>query len=695
MNIKLIALAVAGAIAAGSPTAYAARQTLLVSGPVTPDGVLDGVDTIGAVTLTVNANQNINTNNTIGGAVTSTAADTASVLFNGNSTVTGTSGTAGAELLNISAGVAGSTVNFNGPVFTQTFSLSGTGTVNFNGNVIAATNFAGNGRINLGAGNTLTGAVTTNTANTGTLSLGAGSTVIGAVGGANGLNRISLNGGNASIVGSVQAQNFTLGTNNLIVVGALTTNAGGTIATTLQSNNVFGTITPSGASNINAGGITVAPTVTGVLTTGTNFRIVDSSAGTNGAAVNIINTSPLYRFVGIPTAAGSVNIRTELATFESSRANAAGGAAFAVNAAPGSDLRAVQNAIFVLPNAAAINSALTQFAPNSTNLAAPWIAGQATRQFDDLWIARVGDVQDANCEYNKSSESNKRECKSKEQRSNWWAKGFGSQSRQDNSADLNGYQTDTAGLMVAYDVAMDSKTRIGLGGGYANSDVNENRANGKTKIDSYQLTAYLKHSEGPWFVQGALTAGVDKYDGSRNIVFPGFNRTATSDFTGQQYSGIVMLGKHLYVSEVTVTPLVSLQATHLHVNSYTEKDAGDINLNVDSQDYNFLQSGVGMKIERPIFAGNKIYSPEIHAKWLHDFTSTTMEQTTSFTGGGTSFETKGMHQDRDFYNVGAGLTFISSTPAINTWSVKGLYDYKWNDSEYSAHQLSLIASLQF
>ncbi len=56
MNTKLIALAVAGAIAACSPTAYAARQTLIVSGPVTPDGVLDGVDTIGAVTLTVNAN---------------------------------------------------------------------------------------------------------------------------------------------------------------------------------------------------------------------------------------------------------------------------------------------------------------------------------------------------------------------------------------------------------------------------------------------------------------------------------------------------------------------------------------------------------------------------------------------------------------------------------------------------------------
>lgn len=693
MNIKLIAIAVATAIATWSSVATA-REAVVLPGTVGAQGELNGVDTAGTGTLTVSANQNINTNADIGGAITSTAADTASVLFSGNSTVNGNSGTPGARLLNISAGAAGSTVNLNGAVYAQTFTVSGTGNVNFNGDVIAATNFAGNGRINLGANNSLTGAVTTNTANTGILNLGAGSSVVGAVGGANGLAQINLAGGNASIVGAAQAQNFSLGANNLLVVGALTTNAGAAIATTLQSNTVFGKITPAGASNINAGGITVAPTVTGVLTTGTNFRIVDGLAGTNGASVNVINTSPLYRFVGLNTTNGSVNIRTELATFANPTANAAGGAAFAVNAAAGSDLLAVQNAIFVLPDAAAINSALSQFGPNSTNLAAPWIAGQATRQFDDLWMARLDD-QNANCDYNKPMAAYTRSCKSTEQRSNWWGKGFGSQSRQDNSTNLNGYQTQTAGLMVAYDVALDSKTRIGLGAGYANSDIDENRASGKTKVDSYQLTAYAKHTEGPWFVQGALTAGVDKYDGSRNIVFSGFNRTANADFTGQQYSGMVMLGKHVYTRQVIFTPLISLQATHLHVNSYAEKDAGDINLSVDSQDYNFLQSGVGLKAERPVLVGNTYLTPELHAKWLHDFNSTTMEQTTTFTGGGASFDSKGVRQDRDFYNVGAGLSLISNYTDGNTWAVKGLYDYKWNESHYSAHQLSLVASLKF
>jgi hypothetical protein len=56
---------------------------------------------------------------------------------------------------------------------------------------------------------------------------------------------------------------------------------------------------------------------------------------------------------------------------------------------------------------------------------------------------------------------------------------------------------------------------------------------------------------------------------------------------------------------------------------------------------------------------------------------------------------QGIKQDRDMYNVGAGLTFLSCDCDKNAWSVKGLSDYKWNESSYDSHQLSLIASIKF
>jgi uncharacterized protein with beta-barrel porin domain len=251
-------------------------------------------------------------------------------------------------------------------------------------------------------------------------------------------------------------------------------------------------------------------------------------------------------------------------------------------------------------------------------------------------------------------------------------------------------------LVLAYDKPVNNQTRVGFGGGYAHSTIDENHSANQTEVDSFQLMTYLHYTPGTWFVEGALTAGIDKYEGSRYIISPGLNRTASSDYTGQQYSAIVSAGQHFYFNDqVTVTPLASLQASHTRVGSYTENGAGVLNLRVDKQSYDSLQSGLGVKVERVMQYGDSTYSPEIHVKWLHDFNSTTPEQNVAFTGGGSKFHVQGVSQDRDIYNVGVGLTFLSCNCNRDSWTVKGLYDYKWNESDYASHQLSVIASLKF
>ena len=702
MKTRLISAAVAAVIAAWGPSAWAGvPEAVALPGVVGPTGVLEGVTTAGPGILTVGNNQNINTNGINANAITPGAAAQADVRFLGSSTVTGNVGIP-ASLLNFNAGAIGSTVNLNGLVNTATFNVSGTGTINFNGNVVGAGNFASDGFINLGAGLTLTGAIITATAGTGTFTLNGGSSVIGAMGGANGLKLINVVGGNAAITGAVQTSGFSLGANTLAITGALTTNAGGSIATTLASNAVFGHINPTGASNINAGGIIVIPTVTGVLTNGTNFRIVNGLAGTLGAPVVVLNNNPRYTFTGVPTTTGDVNILltgiAPLATIVTSPAAAAVAPILDVNAAPGSDLLTVQNAVAALTSAAAINNALAQLAPGAANLAAPWVAGQTTRLFEDMWMARVEEIQDLccdTCEPNKSGVPvNAHKCKGTE-RSNWWGKAFGNEGRQGDKDFINGYKTRAYGLMLAYDMPLNNQTRAGLGGGYANTTIDGNNIGGSTTVDSYQLTGYLSHVFGSGFVQGALTAGLDNYNGARPIVFPGVNRTANADYAGQQYTALVTTGRHYFFNQNIVTPLASLQVSRIHVGSYTETGAGDVNLRVDTQNYNFVQSSLGVKAERVIQSGNGTYSPEAHVKWLHDFSSTTMLQNAAFTGGGATFTTQGITQDRELFNVGAGVTFLSCNCGEKTWTVKGLYDYKWNQSNYSSHQLSVIASIKF
>ena len=713
MKLKLIFAAVAAAITTWAPISSARESVALpyIFGVAPGDSVgqTTGVDTTGAGLLTVNPNININTLNDVGGGVTSNINNVASILFTGNSTITGFTGTNTIRFIDITAGANATTVNFNGDVFTTAFALSGTGIVNFNGNVnqgivAASSNFAGDGFINIGANKLFNSAITTNTANTGTLTLNGGSSVIGAIGGANGLKRINVVGGNVSVTGAIQARQFDLDTNTLTMIGALTTNVAGIINTTFASNSVFGKIVVKGNSAINAAGVTVIPTVTGALTNGTTYRIVEAPSGTNNAAVSVINNSPRYTFAGLPTTLGNVDIVltniAPLATLVTSTGALAVSPILDINAPLNTDFRLIQDAIAVLPNAASINNALTQLVPGNTNLAAPWIAGQATRMFEDQLMAHFDEVQnnccDTTCDLTKPSNvKNPQECKDKKQHSNWWGKAMGNAGNQDNRDGISGYEIAGAGLMLGYDVPLSDQTRIGLGGGYTNTSIEDNNSSAKTKVDSYQVTGYFDYAPQPWFVRAALTAGIDKYDSNRLISFPGINRSVNADYRGKQYTGLVTVGKHLYVNETIITPLASLQASHIKVDSFSENGGGDINLNVNKQDYDFLQSSLGVKAERVIKTSNGAVSPEIHARWFHDFSSTTMEQTASFAGGGSSFSAQGIKQDRDSYNVGTGFTMAYCNCENNAWSVKGLYDYKWNNSDYSSHQVSLIANLNF
>ncbi|PKO33578.1 MAG: hypothetical protein CVU34_11490 [Betaproteobacteria bacterium HGW-Betaproteobacteria-7] len=697
MKMQLLSASVLAAFATWAPHGMA-REAVALPGVVGAEGELNGVDTTNNATLTVGNNQNINTNNDPGGAFTTANNNQGDILFQGNSTVTGATGTIGNSFLSLSAGVAGTTVNFNGAVFSTTINVSGTGTINFNGNVIGAAVFANDGFINLGAGRSLTGAITTLTASTGTLTLNGGSSVTGAIGGANGLKQINVAGGNAAVTGAVQALGFNLGANTLVIDGALTTNPGGVIQTTLASDAVFGKILAStGASNIDAGGVTVIPTVTGALTNGTTYKIVDGLSGTDNAIVSVINNNPRYTFAGLPTLAGDVSIQlagvAPLATLVTAPGALAVAPILDVNAPANSDLLTVQDAIAVLPSVAGINNALTQLAPGTTNLAAPRVAGQTAQLFDDLWMARVHEIQDA-CEP-KNRAAYTSQCEGVQKQSNWWGKGFGNAGRQRDVDEISGYKTKTFGLMLGYDIPLNKDTHIGWGGGYANANVDDNNSNGKTEIDSYQLTGYLSHVPGPWFIKGALTVGIDRYDGSRSIVFPGVNRKASADYKGQQYSAMVSAGQHFFFNQTTVTPLVALRASRIHVGSYSESGAGDLNLRVRSQDYDVVQSTLGVKVEQHIQSANGNFYPELHFKWLHDFTSTTMEQTAAFSGGGGRFKAQGVKQDRDLFNVGVGISFLSCNCVDNSWTVKGVYDYKWNESKFSAHEVSVVANFRF
>ncbi len=668
---------------------FAIRQPVVASGTVNAAGQTDGVDMTGGVgTLTVGVGfPNIGA---IGGPSVSTDVNNSdSILFNDlvTSTVSGDLGTNLLSFFNVTA-AGNATTNFQGTVFATTMNV-GTGTVNFNSGTITnrgAVTFTGDGTVSLAANTQNIGALITGTDNTGTLSLASGSTWLGAVGGgAFDLKAINVVGGSniagvtATIDGAVEAYSFSLGTNTLNITGALAIDNPGpsSINTTLASATVFGRIVPVGAVTLPATlGVNVLVPATSSIPVGTQFNIVQATSGTSGSvvAVTVQNpTNPLYTFAPVPLAStlnGIVTVRVTGIPLTTATTPAAA----VLATIPNSDIFAPINALsdpIVVANAVAQldptnNGVTTQVAFNTTNEAMGALTTHLGEAGNNPSPGRSG-ISTGDFWKNNGI----------------WIKGFGESATQDTHKGVSGYDSTTGGIIGGVDGILTREVLLGIAGGYAATNVDNEGTTGGTNIDSYIGTVYVSFDDpSPWYGDMGFMFTWNSYDTTRNIVFPGVNRTATSSPDGQTYTGFWDVGYVVPINpDWNITPIAGLTYSHTEISKYTETGAGDVNLNVNSQNYDQLLSALGVRIDGTLKddASGK-WVPEVHARWLYDFIGDAVATTSTFTGGGASFNTNGLDPEKSTYNVGTGLTFYSK----GNVSVTGTYDYKFAN-DFSSH----------
>ncbi|MDI1227646.1 MAG: autotransporter domain-containing protein [bacterium] len=714
-----------------SAPVFAQRQTAVGPGiiPLDATGQANGVDmsaNAGTGTLSIGVTGGPQTdifssNNPVGTvaglAVSTDVSSTSNIQFNSSSTVYGDIGVTnpgGPFFLDIETGAVGVTVNpytvnFLGSVYGTTLNINGTGVVNFNSGStnITTTNFAGDGTLSLAPNTTLIGALTSTAgADTGTLSLGNNSVLDGAVGGATGLHAINVvgNAGSANISGAVDSYSFSLGTNTLNIGGALTLAnlAPGTIDTTISSPTLFGHIVPVGSASEGATTVNVTVAPAAYIPVGSQFDIVQATSGTSGSIVTVASANPLYIFSAPVTANGLVTIHadgTPLTTIlPASASSAAGGvsAALAGIVAPTPDLLAVLVPINNLPTAAAVASALTQLAPSTPALAQPLLTFQATQQFQDLWLSRFDDLM-CGQDLDPAKPST---CELRKSRSAMWIKGFGNFGDQGTRNGFAGYDSRVVGTMIGADTPIGDgtlgETRAGFGIGYARTSIDGKVFDANTDANTYQATAYIGHEHGPWFINGSASFGWNDYAEERHIVFPGVNRTAQADYSGQDYTAFAITGYHFTNPWFTLTPTVSLQDTYMNLDSYTESGAGNVNLRVNSQSYNFLQSGLGVKMARSFAIDGGAVVPNLHAKWLHGLNNPTAKNTAIFTAPGSpSFTTQGPNTADDTFNVGVGIKILSCACDTESWALEAVYDHDWRNDNYHADQVGLRLTRQF
>jgi hypothetical protein len=240
----------------------------------------------------------------------------------------------------------------------------------------------------------------------------------------------------------------------------------------------------------------------------------------------------------------------------------------------------------------------------------------------------------------------------------WWFKPFGSKADQSDKDGTPGFTADTYGLAIGADGELSAGNRIGAAFTYGHTKVDANVVDQSDTIDSYQGTIYGTHDlDNTTFLDYQADLGVNKNDSKRVLTMSGV--TASSSYNSLTAHAGASLGRLYDMSPKTVfTPTVRLDYAAVQNDSYSEKGAGALDLNVNSHTTDELVLGVDGNVDYRVTERSKL-SANLGLGYNALADRDTL--TAAFAGQpGASFEATGVKPSSTSWNGGLGYTMTNA-----------------------------------
>lgn len=271
---------------------------------------------------------------------------------------------------------------------------------------------------------------------------------------------------------------------------------------------------------------------------------------------------------------------------------------------------------------------------------------------------------------------------------NLWVKPFGSSGEQDTRDGVPGYDVDNYGFVLGYDQVLNDAWTLGGAIGYSDIEANLNSSelNHTLDVTSAQLAAYADWKVNQdMFVDLIGVLGSSDNDSQRRIRIGTLDRKAEGSYDswyGRAYAG---LGRNFVRGDVTMTPVVSTTYTYIEDDSYTEKGADSLNLDVEDND---IDSFVIALDGRVAYAMNETSLLTGHLGVGYDTIADAAVLTSTFVGGGPAFRTEGPEPDDTILQAGAGVELRASE------SIEVFVNYEYEGRDDFENN-SLIATVRW
>lgn len=243
---------------------------------------------------------------------------------------------------------------------------------------------------------------------------------------------------------------------------------------------------------------------------------------------------------------------------------------------------------------------------------------------------------------------------------NLWIKTFGSWAEQNERSGISGYDANTKGLAIGADTAVSETTRLGLAFAYAQTDLDSDSrvAPQSAQIDTFQLIGYGSYAlSADTELNFQLDAGQNRNESKRHMPFA--DATAHADYNGYNVHAGIGIGHNMHLSEqLTFVPSTRADYTWIGTDSYHEKGAGALDLDVDSNDTEELLLSIDGKLNYALSEAT-LLSANLGAGY--DVIDENGTITSTYAGApGAAFRTQGLDLEPWLARAGLGLTHTLS-----------------------------------
>lgn len=262
-----------------------------------------------------------------------------------------------------------------------------------------------------------------------------------------------------------------------------------------------------------------------------------------------------------------------------------------------------------------------------------------------------------------------------------WFDAFGQWGDQDEKNGYTGFDYFMRGATLGFDHALSDKFMAGVSVGYSRSDIDLDHDEGSGYIKSLYGSIYGSYFYKNLYIDAILSYGKNWYNNHRLITIGTEQRKAYSKHDGDLFSAYLGAGYYFDIKKWLIGPFASLQYIYLNEESFREKGAGSVSLNIDGRQTDSLVSELGVRLARVFKTKYGSLIPEVNAAWLHDFDIDGRVITSSFAGSpGASFSIRGQDVERNGATLGAGITFIHKSGLSTSLKYLGEFREKYKSN---------------